>query len=113
MSASSDLRHSPFKPITEFLPQIGCYGLLPFRFIRLDDSRYVLTNFVGEYTVMDRDNLVRFVKKDLAPDSDLYAQLKSRHFLTDAAHSAAFHLLATKYRTKQQHLAEFTGLHMF
>ena len=113
MSASSDLRHSPFKPITEFLPQIGCYGLLPFRFIRLDDSRYVLTNFVGEYTVTDRDNLVRFVKKDLAPDSDLYAQLKSRHFLTDAAHSAAFHLLATKYRTKQQHLAEFTGLHMF
>jgi len=68
---------------------------------------------VGEYTVTDRDNLVRFVKKDLAPDSDLYAQLKSRHFLTDAAHSAAFHLLATKYRTKQQHLAEFTGLHMF
>ncbi len=113
MSASSDLRHSPFKPLAEFLPQIGSYSLLPFRFIKLDDSRYILTNFVGEYIVTDRDNLARFVNKDLAPDSELYAQLKSRHFLTDSSHSAAFHLLATKYRTKQQHLSEFTGLHMF
>ena len=83
MSAGSDLRHSPFRPISEFLPQSGHSNLLPFRFIKLDDSRYVLTNFAGEYIVTDRDNLVRFVKKDLAPASDLYAQLKSRHFLTD------------------------------
>lgn len=113
MSEGSDLRHSPFRPISEFLPEIGHFGFLPFRFIKLDNSRYVLTNFAGEYIVTDRDNLVRFVKKDLAPDSDLYAHLKSRHFLTDSAHSVALNLLATKYRTKQQPLSEFTGLHMF
>ena len=81
MSEVSDLRRSPFKPITEFLPQSGHFGLLPFRFIRLDDSRYVLTNFAGEYIVTDRDNLVRFVKKDLAPDSDFYAQTQISAFL--------------------------------
>src|ERR1019366_9041823 len=113
MSAGSDLRHSPFRPISEFLPQSGHFVLLPFRFIKLDDSRYVLTNFAGEYIVTDRDNLVRFVKKDLPPESDLYARLKSRHFLNDAANSVAVNLLATKYRTKQQPLSEFTGLHMF
>src|ERR1035438_7911141 len=91
----------------------GIRDLLLDRFIKLDDSRYVLTNFAGEYIVTDRDNLVRFVKKDLPPDSDLYAQLKSRHFLNDAANSVALNLLATKYRTKQQPLSEFTGLHMF
>src|ERR1019366_2750217 len=112
MSEGSDLRRSPFRPITDFLPQSGHFGLLPFRFIKLDDSRYVLTNFAGEYIVTDRDSLVRFVKKSLAPDSDLYAQLKSRHFLTDSADSVALNLLATKYRTKQQPLSEFTGLHM-
>src|SRR5664279_3395812 len=113
MSAGSDVRRFPFKPISEFLPRSGHFGLLPFRFIKLDDSRYVLTNFAGEYIVTDWDNLVRFVKKSLAPDSDLYAQLKSRHFLTDSSDSVALNLLATKYRTKQQPLSEFTGLHMF
>lgn len=113
MSEGSDLRHSPCRPISEFLPESGRFGLLPFRFIKLDNSRYVLTNFSGEYIVTDRDNLVRFVEKDLGPDSDLYAQFKSRHFLTDSAHSVALNLLATKYRTKQQPLSEFTGLHMF
>src|ERR1022692_3493527 len=113
MSEGSDLRRSPFRPISEFLPQSGHFSLLPFRFIKLDDSRYVLTNFAGEYIVTDRGSLVRFVKKDLAPDSDLYARLKSRHLLNDSAHPVALNLLATKYRTKQQPLSEFTGLHMF
>jgi len=113
MSEGSDLPRSPFRPLSEFLPHSGQFDLLPFRFIKLDDARYVLTNFAGEYIVTDRDNLVRFVKKNLAPDSDLYTQLKSRHFLSDSANSVALTLLATKYRTKQQPLSEFTGLHMF
>ena len=113
MPASSDRLLSPFKPRTDFLPGSGSSSLLPFRFIRLDDSRYVLTNLVGEYVVTDRDSLVGLVNKTLPPDSNLYAQFKSRHFLIDSAGSAALQLLATKYRTKQQPLSEFTGLHMF
>lgn len=113
MPTGCDPQHSPFRPASEFLPEAGRYALLPFRFIKLDNVRYVLTNIAGEYFVTDRDTLAQFVRKALAPASPAYAQLKSRHFLIDSEKSAALQLLAAKYRTKQQPLAEFTGLHMF
>jgi len=53
------------------------------------------------------------VKKTLTPDSSAYVELKSRHFLIDSHNAVALQLLATQYRTKQQPLSEFTGLHMF
>lgn len=109
----SDPARSCFKPRSTFLPVVGEYGLLPFRFIKLDQSRYVLTNFAGEHLVTERDVLIRFVEKSLPPDSDIYSRLQSHHFLIDTENAAALQLLATKYRTKQAPLAEFTGLHMF
>jgi His-Xaa-Ser system radical SAM maturase HxsB len=113
MPPGSDLENYRFMPKSAFLSEIGEYSLLPFRFIRLDQSRYVLTNFAGEYIVTDRDVLVRLVKKSLHPDSDIYGQFQSRHFLIDSNNSASLQLLAAKYRTKQAPLVEFTGLHMF
>lgn len=102
-----------FKPDSTFLPSPGDYSLLPFRFVRLDDARYVLTNFAGEYLVTARDVLLNLIKKKLVPTSSDYAELKSRHFLIDSPTSSALQLLAAQYRTKQQPLCEFTGLHMF
>src|SRR6266542_895394 len=102
-----------FKPIGDFQPAAGEYSLLPFRFIRLDNSRYVLTNFAGEYVVASHDVLLAIVNKSLRLDSTSYRKLQARHFLTDSRDSASLQLLATKYRTKQAPLAEFTGLHMF
>src|ERR1035441_3798018 len=96
----------------EFLPETGAYQLLPFRFIPLDAKRYVLTNFVGEYCVVERDSLQALVDKTLRPGSPAYSALKSRHFFFEAGETSALHLLATKYRTKQAPLAEFTSLHM-
>jgi His-Xaa-Ser system radical SAM maturase HxsB len=113
MPLGSDAANNRFKPPTAFLPAAGEYQLLPFRFIKLDHSRYVLTNVAGEYIVTDREALVRLIKKSLDPQSDIYSKLQSRHFLIDSKNSAALQLLATKYRTKQAPLAEFTGLHMF
>jgi uncharacterized protein len=113
MPPGSDLQHSRFQPSNAFLPEAGKYGLLPFRFIKLDESRYVLTNFAGEYIVTDRATLSGLVKKSLQPGTDLYGQFQSHHFLIDSKNSASLQLLAAKYRTKQAPLAEFTGLHMF
>lgn len=89
------------------------YQLLPFRFIRLDAKRYVLTNEAGEYVVLPQDVLQNFVHKRLAPNSDAYNQLKSKHFLMDVDSSVALDLLALKYRTKSVQTANFTSLHMF
>ncbi len=91
----------------------GGYQLLPFRFIRLDEHRYVLTNDVGEYLVVKNDLLPAFVSKSIEPGSDTYNDLKSKHFLLDDDSSIALELLAMKHRTKAQQITNFTGLHIF
>jgi uncharacterized protein len=89
------------------------YQLLPFRFIKLDSSRYVLTNIAGEYIVLSRDLLTSFIEKKLTPDLEIYNSLKTKHFLLDNDSNVAIELLATKYRTKLVPISNFTSLHMF
>jgi uncharacterized protein len=89
------------------------YQLLPFRFIRLDEQRYVVTNLVGEYLILKRDELKQLVDKQLKPDSLLYNNLKSKHFLYDTDSKIALELLAMKFRTKMAPISNFTSLHMF
>ena len=93
------------------------YTLLPFQFGRLNthtnDRRYLLTNFVGEYVVLDRQTLDDFARHRLPAASRAYRALKSRHFLLDAGSEVAIDLLAAKYRTKKAFLADSTSLFMF
>jgi His-Xaa-Ser system radical SAM maturase HxsB len=101
-----------FLPRTAFLPSTG-YRLLPFRFARLDDDRYLVTNDVGEYVCLSRESLLALVERRLDPSSDVYRALKARHMLYDADDSVAFDLLALKYRNRVEQVAAFTGLHLF
>ncbi len=105
---------SNFKELDEYNESLKSgYQLLPFRFIRLDDHRYVLTNDVGEHLVIDQNYLGPLVNKSIAPGSILYNDLKSKHFLMDTDSSIALELLAMKHRTKMQQVSNFTGLHIF
>jgi uncharacterized protein len=45
------------------------YRLLPARFTRLDNDRYVITNDVGEYVTLPRDALVALIQHRLSPVS--------------------------------------------
>jgi His-Xaa-Ser system radical SAM maturase HxsB len=89
------------------------YSLLPFRFIALDSSRHVLTNFAGEHAVLPRELVEKLARHELEPHSAVYNELKSKHFLLDGDSNVALDLLAVKYRTKQALLANFTSLFMF
>ena len=105
---------SKFRPLTEFGSELAAgYKLLPLRFSPLDSERYVLTNFVGEYHVLERAALHDFVQHRLSYRSNTYQDLKSKHFLLDADSNVALDLLALKTRTKYERLANFTALHMF
>lgn len=83
------------------------------RLISLDVDRYVLTNFAGEYAVLPKETVRRFVHHELDMDSQVYEDLKSRHFVVDGDSAVALDLLAVKYRTKQSLLANFTSLFMY
>lgn len=89
------------------------YKLLPFKFIRLDALRYVLTNEVGEFVVINNDELRPIVDKQISPDTDLYNTLKSKHFIFDSSSNVALDLLALKVRSRYKQISDFTGLHIF
>lgn len=104
--------HPQFRDRAAFAPPTD-YRLLPFRFIRLDDRRYVVTNDVGEHVVMSRDQLVAFARHELPVTDRLYRELKARHLVFDDESRAALDLLALKYRTRAAPIAQLTGLHIF
>lgn len=95
-----------------YAPGVG-YRLLPFRFGRLDASRYLVTNDVGEYVVMARDELANMAARRLPPGSSLYRALKAKHFLFDDDSRVALDLVALKMRTRAETIANLTGLHIF
>ncbi len=88
------------------------YTLMPFRFSPMASNRMLVVNEVGEFIFLDRETFERFVFYDLDPASDLFLDLKGKHFVTDTAVTPVIDLLATKYRTKREFLKSFTALHM-
>lgn len=103
--------HAGFRDLSMFAPR--AYRLLPFRFTRLDDARYVATNDVGEHLVLRRDELVALARHELSVTAPLYRELAARHFVFDDDSRVALDLLALKVRTRAAPIAELTGLHIF
>lgn len=101
-----------FKP-RDFYAQGGRYRLLPFQFMQFDGGRKLVVNEVGEHLFLADEDFDSFVSRRLNPASDIYLDLKGKHFLFDSESSAPFELLALKYRTKKAHLSGFTKLHIF
>lgn len=89
------------------------YRLLPFRFLRFDDARALVANDVGEWLFLTHAQLDDLVRHQLDPCSDVYLDLKSRHFLFDSDSAAPFELLTAKYRARKSFLDGFTRLHIF
>ncbi len=91
----------------------GEYQLLPARFATLNNEKYFLSNDVGEFLIITREQLENYVKKRVPMNSDFYHDLKSKGFLIDNDSTVAIDLLALKYRTKAQRISQFTALHLF
>jgi His-Xaa-Ser system radical SAM maturase HxsB len=102
-----------FQQLDRYKGRAGAtYSLLPFRFLALDATRFLLTNFTGELLVLPKEVVRLFVHHRLPIHSDIYYRLKSRHFLIDGDSTVPVDLLAAKYRTKQAALSQFTSLFM-
>ena len=102
-----------FYPVDEYKATHSTYRLLPFRFLRLDDTSEILVNEVGEFLFAPNGTVRDLVNRRLSPDCDLYATLRAKQFLADDSSSPLFDLLATKYRTKYSFIDGFTKLHIF
>ena len=87
--------------------------MLPFRFLRLDDTQEILVNEAGEFVVAPRGTVKALVGKQLKCGSDFYSTFKAKHFIADNSSSPLLDILATKYRTKFSFVGGFTKLHIF
>ena len=88
------------------------YQLLPFRFERFNDEEYLLTNEVGEYIFLHKDDFNAFVEGKLDVHSDLFYDIVSKQIATTDSVDDVVNMLATKFRTKKSILKDFTSLHM-
>lgn len=104
---------SKFQTLAHYRSGIDNYKLLPLRFSELDDTRFLLSNFVGEFHILEKGVARDFMRHQLQPSSAHYAELRSKHFLIDGDSSVAIDLLALKTKTRFERLSYFTGLHLF
>lgn len=102
-----------FYPAESYSAPEAEYRLLPFRFLRLDDTQELLVNEAGEFVVASSGTVQTLVRKQLTRGSDLYSTFKAKHFITDNSSSPLLDILATKYRTKYGFVDGFTKLHIF
>lgn len=107
------IARTDFLSPSTYRPQTLTTGLMPFRFVRFDADRYLLTNDLGDHTLVASDDLPRLVGKTINPSSDLYLDLRSKNFVSDDGSSINARVLASRYRTKKAFLEGFTKLHIF
>lgn len=88
------------------------YTLLPFRFERFDNDRYLVTNDVGEYEFLGNDDFRRFINGEMETDEEKFLNLESKQIVTTDNVDDVLPMLATKFRTKKSILEDFTSLHM-
>ncbi len=88
------------------------YKLLPFRFQKFTDDEYFISNEVGEFIFLSKDDFYKFVNSKLHLKSETFLNLKSKQIVTDTKIEPVIQMLATKYRTKKSFLNNFTALHM-
>lgn len=105
-----------FQPRSAFaLKNDARYHLMPFRFARLPKPQgtVLVTSDTGEFALLDEREFAAFVTRELSPDSETYALLRSRRFLSGGDDALDVQLLATQLRTKKSFLLDGPCLHLF
>ena len=101
-----------FYPLEQFAPAPAGFQLLPFKFTRLN-GKELLVNEAGEFLFVPTGTVQNLSDERLDTNSELYQDLKAKHFIYDESSSPLLDVLATKVRTKFDHITGGTKLHIF
>lgn len=105
-----------FQNLSDFQDaQHAGYRLLPFRFGRIPSiaGEVLLTSESGEVIFIGERNFQDFVSHRLTPGSDLYRDLRARHFLYDSEGDPHLEVVAAQYRTRKSFLRGGPSLYLF
>jgi len=97
---------SAFAPVTDL-------QLLPLRFERLSDNRYVVNNLAGDALLLTRHELDRVVALDVAPGDGLYERAFEKMLISAHGQQSQLQLLAMRLRSRMAFLQGPTPLHLF
>ncbi|MDH5824960.1 His-Xaa-Ser system radical SAM maturase HxsB [Luteimonas sp. RD2P54] len=91
------------------------YRLLPMRFRRLpwDDDRVFVSSLAGDWLILDRSTFERVVRKQIAHDDPLLADLEARYLVTTDLERSTLAPLLSQYRTRKSYLLDGPALHIF
>jgi len=101
-----------FYPPEQFAAAPAAVHLLPFRFTRLN-GKELLVSEAGEFLFAPQGTVQSLVAEHIDANSELYRDLKAKHFVYDDSSSPLLDVLATKVRTKFDHICGGTKLHIF
>ena len=101
-----------FYPREQLAPIPAAFHLLPFKFTRLH-GKELLVNEAGEFLFVPPGTVAQLAEDRIDTVSELYQDLKAKHFLYDDSSSPLLDVLAAKIRTKYDHMMGGTKLHIF
>ncbi len=87
--------------------------LLPLRFERLDDHRYLVANLVGDVLFMSVDELDRITSLAVTPGDGLYERAFSKQLIAGKNQTSQLQLLGLRLRSRMAFLRNATPLHIF
>jgi uncharacterized protein len=97
---------SAFAPATDL-------QLMPLRFERISENRYVVNNVVGDALLLSRQELDRVVTLDVAPGDGLYERAFEKMLISAQGQQSQLQLLGMRLRSRMAFLQQPTPLHLF
>jgi hypothetical protein len=82
----------------------GNLQLLPLRFERLDDHRYLVANLVGDVLMMSAGELDRITSLAVTPGDGLYERAFSKQLITRKGQTSQLQLLGLRLRSRMAFL---------
>jgi uncharacterized protein len=103
-----------FQPATAFVADAATQPqLLPLRFERLGNNRFLVGNIVGDLLLLDGDELDRLVSLRITPGDGLYERAFEKLLISRKGRLSQLQLLALRLRSRMAFLQEATPLHIF
>jgi uncharacterized protein len=96
-----------------FYPSPDQIRLLPLRFERMSQNRYVVANAVGELFTLSGEEFARLVQLKVSPGDGLYEKAYATSLITNEGQVGTLQTLAMRLRSRMSFLQQPTPLHLF
>jgi His-Xaa-Ser system radical SAM maturase HxsB len=103
-----------FQAAAAFVPDAATeLQLLPLRFERLGANRFLVANLVGDFLLLNGEQLDRVVSLAITPGDGLYERAFEKLLVAGKGQRSQLQLLALRLRSRMAFLREPTPLHLF